>query len=330
LFPRGVHGTIPQTLITSTILNRHVTDILRPGIALGWVPKALSTESFLVADDLRPFIMRLMSILPPSQNIASLGTIMSSSIPPPQHVYKSCASLLSRQLMRPDGVRGLFEAVFGDGESEEAPLEKLLHVAQVLGAVPSVVSPEEYYRTVIPRLIELLSPRAKAPSAYIRAASFTLSRMITVEGSSRHHTLVSGILLSFLHDPMLRATSDTILVEKSKTLPPAEAIHVIQTFLTNTDPAPTLVSTTLSPIATSLYALLGALALLKTSDPALRESVRGLLLTWGRVVPVDEAVAILWACIEGQGGDWTVDIAGNVRRAEKCVCVSSTNLGDFI
>jgi hypothetical protein len=62
LFPRGVHGTIPQTLITSTILNRHVTDILRPGIALGWVPKALSTESFSVADDLRPFIMRLMSM----------------------------------------------------------------------------------------------------------------------------------------------------------------------------------------------------------------------------------------------------------------------------
>jgi hypothetical protein len=28
------------------------------------------------------------------------------------------------------------------GKSEEAPLEKLLHVAQVLGAVPSVVTPE--------------------------------------------------------------------------------------------------------------------------------------------------------------------------------------------
>jgi hypothetical protein len=44
--------------------------------------------------------------------------------------------------MRPSGVRGLFAAVFGDGESEEAPLEKLSHVAQVLGAVPSVVTPE--------------------------------------------------------------------------------------------------------------------------------------------------------------------------------------------
>jgi hypothetical protein len=44
--------------------------------------------------------------------------------------------------MRPDGVHGLFAAVFGEGELEEAPLEKLLHVAQVLGAVPSVVTAE--------------------------------------------------------------------------------------------------------------------------------------------------------------------------------------------
>ena len=44
--------------------------------------------------------------------------------------------------MRPNGVRGLFAAVFGENESEEAPLEKLLHVAQVLGSVPSVVTAE--------------------------------------------------------------------------------------------------------------------------------------------------------------------------------------------
>jgi hypothetical protein len=62
LFPRGVHGTIPQTLITSTLLNRHVTDLLRPGIALGWVPKALSTGPLSVVDDFRPLVMRLMSM----------------------------------------------------------------------------------------------------------------------------------------------------------------------------------------------------------------------------------------------------------------------------
>lgn len=180
---------------------------------------------------------------------------------------------------------------------------------------------QEYFRALIPRLIELLTPRAKASPAYIRAASFTLSRMITAEGSPRHHTLVSTILFNLLHDPVLLITPDSQPTETftASSLSPLEAVDVIQTFLTNTDPAPTLVSTTLSPIAASLYALLGALARVKTADPTLRESVRGLLLTWGRVVPVEEAVAILWACIDGQGGDWTADISGSVRRVEKCV-----------
>jgi hypothetical protein len=62
LFPRGVHGTLPQTLITSILLHRHVTDILRPAIVLGWVPKALYPESFPVVDDFRPLVMRLMSM----------------------------------------------------------------------------------------------------------------------------------------------------------------------------------------------------------------------------------------------------------------------------
>jgi hypothetical protein len=62
LFPRGVHGTMPQTLITTTLLNRHTTDLLNPGITLGWVPKASSTEPFSAVDDLRPPIMRLMSM----------------------------------------------------------------------------------------------------------------------------------------------------------------------------------------------------------------------------------------------------------------------------
>jgi hypothetical protein len=48
--------------------------------------------------------------------------------------------------MRPDGVRGLLAAVFGEGESEQAPLEKLLHVSLVLSAVPSTVTPEVRWR----------------------------------------------------------------------------------------------------------------------------------------------------------------------------------------
>ncbi|KAF8270653.1 hypothetical protein EI94DRAFT_1722211 [Lactarius quietus] len=303
LFPRGVHGTLPQTLITSTLLHRHVTDILRPAIALGWVPKALFPESFPVVDEFRPLVMRLITTVADHR---TLGAIMSSSPPPPQHVHRSCASLLSRQLMRPDGVRGLFAAVFGEGESEQAPLEKLLHVSLVLGAVPTSVSPEDYFRSIV-----------SCFPAYIRAASFSLSRMIMAESNVRHHSLVSGILLSSLHDPILLITPDLSTSEETKALTPVEAIQVIQTFLTNTDPSPNLVSTVLSPIVTSLYALLGTFANVKTADPTIRESVRGLLVTWGRVVPSDEAVAILWACVDAQGGEWAIDIAGGVRRVEK-------------
>jgi hypothetical protein len=49
-----------QTLITATLLNRHTTNLLRPGIALGWAPSALLTEPFSVVDDLRLPVMRSM------------------------------------------------------------------------------------------------------------------------------------------------------------------------------------------------------------------------------------------------------------------------------
>jgi hypothetical protein len=119
-----------------------------------------------------------------------------------------------------------------------------------------------------------------------------------------------------LHNPVLMPFPSA---KAPVTYSPIEAIQVLQTFLANTDPAPTLISTVTSPIVTSLYALLGALARRKTADPTLRESVRGLLVTWGRLVSTDEAVAILWACIDGQGGEWVIDIAGRVKRVEKCV-----------
>lgn len=62
LFPQGVTGKIPQTLITAAVLNRHVTDLLKSGIALGWVPKSLATADTPVVDDMRAFVMKLLSM----------------------------------------------------------------------------------------------------------------------------------------------------------------------------------------------------------------------------------------------------------------------------
>lgn len=102
--------------------------------------------------------------LPPSQTIAALGGVISSTPPPPPHVHRTCAYLLSRQLLRPEGVRGLLSAIFGEEEaSDEAPLKKLEYVARVVTAVPAGMKPEVSIRifsvlwVLTPHTIDLFS-----------------------------------------------------------------------------------------------------------------------------------------------------------------------------
>ncbi|TFY64009.1 hypothetical protein EVG20_g6094 [Dentipellis fragilis] len=313
VFPRGVHGTVPQTFITKTVLSRHTTDLLRPGIALGWLPKSLATESMPVVDELRPLIMRLLTMVPASQTIASLGSIISSAMPIPPHVQKTCASLLSRQLLRSDGVLGLFAAVFGEGDAahEDPSLEKLEHVSRVLGAVPATVKPEEYFSSVVPRLLHFISSEDNVPGAYRRAAAFSLSRMLASEPPSSHQALISRLAISPLHAPF-SASPPSI----PDALTPSSALRTLQTFLTNTDPSPPLISMLLSPVIPAIYAILYALDTSRTVDPVLRESVKGLAVSWGRIVGVEEGSAILWACVEAPGDEWTADVAGELKRVE--------------
>ncbi|KAA1475539.1 hypothetical protein DENSPDRAFT_429786 [Dentipellis sp. KUC8613] len=313
VFPHGVHGTVPQTFITKTVLSRHVTDLLRPGIALGWLPKNLATEDMPVVDELRPLIMRLLTMLPASQTIASLGSIISSATPIPPHVQKTCASLLSRQLLRSDGVLGLFAAVFGEGDAahEDPSLEKLEHVSRVLGAVPATVKPEEYFGSVIPRLLHFISSEDNVPGAYRRAAAFSLSRMLASEPPSPRQALTSRLTITPLHAPFSVSPPSN-----PDALTAASALRTLQTFLTNTDPSPPLISMLLSPVIPAIYAIMHALDNNRTADPVLRESVKGLAVSWGRIVGVEEGSAILWACVEAPGDEWAVDIAGELKRAE--------------
>lgn len=62
--------------------------------------------------------------------------------PLPTHVQKAAASLLSRQLLRPEGVRGLCMATFPEDANDDAQLERLEHVVRVLIAVPGGMKPE--------------------------------------------------------------------------------------------------------------------------------------------------------------------------------------------
>jgi hypothetical protein len=52
--------------------------------------------------------------------------------------------LLGKQIVRPDGVNGLYAAVFGKEEmtGDDAPLEKLEHISRVLTTVPPGTHPQ--------------------------------------------------------------------------------------------------------------------------------------------------------------------------------------------
>lgn len=94
----------------------------------------------------------------------------------------------------------------------------------------------------------------------------------------------------------------------------ASCISTLQTLLINTDPSPALLSTVFTPISAMLYAILGYLNSKETADPALRETIRGLLGTWSRIVSTEEVEKVCWSIIEGEGGYWKVDIVGEIVR----------------
>lgn len=62
VFPDGAQGRISQTLITTTILSRHVTDILLPALGLGFPPESLSTPSLPILRDARSLMTRLLTL----------------------------------------------------------------------------------------------------------------------------------------------------------------------------------------------------------------------------------------------------------------------------
>ncbi|KAK0461884.1 armadillo-type protein [Desarmillaria tabescens] len=335
LFPSGLQSRLPQTLITTTVLNRHVTDILKPAIVLGWLPKSLATEYILPLDGIRPLVIRLLSILHPSQSITALGGVISSLSLGPAFAQRTCSVLLSKQVMRTQGVNGLCAAVFGDSEEagEEVRLDKLEHVAKVLTAVPKGMEPKDYYSATVPRILALLYH--EAPASYKRAAAFTISRMLATDGSSSHHEIARGIIMPLLHGSLLHVSTlsdePTGLIQpinppsqpgpsvSSSELSPNTALTALSTLITNTDPVPTLIATLLSPVIPSLYSLLEHLEHVRTSDPTTRETVRGMLETWGRVVEKEEGTRIIWSIVQNEGGEigWKVDLEGLIYQVGK-------------
>ena len=179
---------------------------------------------------------------------------------------------------------------------------------------------QEYFQIVLPQLLSLLSTSVDVPSIQRRVAAFALSRLLSPENNP-HHVEVSRIVLPLVQKPLLQLPEELSFVQDDApdhkpAYTPLEALDILQTFIINTDPSPTLISGIMTPIIPAIYSISYSLDRIKSADPSLKATFSGLLGTWGRLIGSAEGVATLWLIIDGEGGEWQVDIAGNVRRVE--------------
>jgi hypothetical protein len=177
---------------------------------------------------------------------------------------------------------------------------------------------------VVPQILSMLVN--KSPSSHKRAAAYAISRMLTMDSNFSHNTLVSATVLPILQDPFLHVGYATSAAATQAgpsspnmrlSLAPTAALSMLITLSTNMDPSPTLLTSLLLPILPPLYSLLAHMDQIKTSDPLLKESLRSLLRTWGRVSGVQEGIEALWDIICGGGGEWEILIDGGIKLIEK-------------
>jgi hypothetical protein len=151
--------------------------------------------------------------------------------------------------------------------------------------------------------------------------------MLLNHRKSAHHDLLSTIILPIFHrsfleinpgseenDETIEHTGLSSALDSVKHLTASQSLEKLLILLMHTDPSPILLSILLSPILPALYAALFCLDSKKTSDPMVSEGLRGVLETWGRVVTLEQATSGLWLVINDDGGEWELDIAGELKR----------------
>jgi hypothetical protein len=144
--------------------------------------------------------------------------------------------------------------------------------------------------------------------------------MLSSNGTFPHHELTSGIILSYIHRPfheVIEDIADATSSHSPSQPTPTSALWTLITLVSNTDPSPLLITALLSPITPVLYSLFHHMEKVKSSNPDLRESLRGLLITLGKIVGQPEGLDILWHIIESNEGGWHVDLEGHIHKLAK-------------
>lgn len=243
-------------------------------------------------------------------------SLLTPLLAKPSPASKPISDLLSRALLRPDGLRGLLQSMFASeassGSQETEGMKRAEAWAKLVASPPGGKTPAEavaYVKTVVPRLLDLLKA-TDTPTSFARPVALALTRLIRSHPSA---------VLAHLHGPFIRSNLELTVRRRRAAAAKAdeqgedgpasaqfEALCVIVPLVLNAPPSSTITDRLLTPIMPQLLTLAWHLRTLKTADPILRTHVRDMCATWGRTANERDVEDVLRRAVFG-GRGWRME-----------------------
>ncbi|CDZ96162.1 Domain of unknown function DUF2435 [Phaffia rhodozyma] len=261
-----------------------VRGILKMAVSLGW------DHSHLIdSNELKGLVIKALDSYSPQMTLSLLSPLTSNStetLPSLKHLRLTAGSLMTRSLLRPGGIEGLLQSLFGAssessasetsnasaGSSEEGGdilTKKSESFARILTSVPAGQTSEAYFSKVIPRLMSLLIS-SNTPTTYLRPLSTTIIRLIPAQSSR---------IFPSLHAPLLQPSQNLFTQA-----PLQSVLSMIPLILLSPPSTSTQKSMLLRPIIGQVFGLYWHLLQNKTADVVLKEEVGAMLKSWAKVL----------------------------------------------
>lgn len=297
----------------------HLTPIVLATVTLAWTPTVAPPTYAAV----RSQLLAVMAELSPTQALGALGTALKfvqagKTRPPkawvrryPTYVEGALSSLMSGQLQRPGGVRGIIENVLGEAGNMAGPeavdAQKLDQVTGLLARAPRGVPEEKYIPALMERLMELVAPESSAhPVVFTHAAAYIVYRLWY------ENAVAKDWLNHHLHDPFLTpGEGGGVLIPPNQV---ARNVQALGKLVLHAPPSAEFTDFVMRPILPPLFALYEALSpsgvsIEKAKTSGLLDDVSTLLTSWGKLASESDGVAGLWSIITG-GRGWPASADG--------------------
>ncbi|KIR33658.1 hypothetical protein I352_03735 [Cryptococcus deuterogattii MMRL2647] len=330
------------TAITQSLLSSHLIPIFLSTLILAYTP-SIPAEHY---GPLRMAFLQALMSLTPGHAISSLVNVLKLLVQGrrenakvngwvrewPKYSEGIINGLLTAQVRRPGGVRGLMENVLGDTARTDDVTsiegKRLDHIFNVLVRIPRQVTHEIYYPWLLSELFSMIpldESSSHHPVAYVNTACYCIQRLW------RSNPSIGEWLKNKLHSPWypksLFVPADGSAVEVTSWQAIQRSVQNMRLLLIHNPTSPDFVDFLVGSILPPLFSLHTFLSLSSqapkpvlirpagsltaTQSRSLADDVSFILTSWGKTVEKDVGVMGLWGLVDA-GKGWKPDENGVV------------------